>query len=111
MRGAGGQDGRVGEVICGDFQEFCGVGQSVDLSQNDRVPSQCAEKRLRLRHVAADARQLAVEVLDVRQALREDCLADPAHSLQPDDTPALPGLPDPPQPITSRIHATIISFS
>src|SRR5437660_3255521 len=94
-------------MIGRDLEQFRGVGQPMDLVQNHSTPPQAFKKILGIFHDAPDARQFAVEIFNVGQALAEGGLANAPHPREPYDGSLAPSLFDLCLPKTAPYHTSI----
>ena len=92
------------EVLRRDLQQLGRIGQAVYLVQHDPPRTHVAQEALRGLQRAADARQFAIEVLDVRQRPTQDRLAGAADPGQPDDRLLAPQLLYGRDPVASPYH-------
>jgi hypothetical protein len=97
-RRPGGQHVHVGEMVGGDLEERRWVGKTMDLVQHDPPAAMAPQKRLRIVGIPANARQVAVEVVDVGTRAGERRLAETARAREPHDPPLPPFLFDPAPP-------------
>jgi hypothetical protein len=85
-------------MVGGDLEERRWVGKTMDLVQHDPPPAMAPQKCLRIVGIPADARQVAVEVVDVGKQADERRLAETARAREPYDPPLPPFLFDPAPP-------------
>ena len=83
---------RIRIMIGCNLEQFRWVLQPVDLIQNNPLARQTVEKALGVEHHLSDARQFAVEILDVREALAQARLSDSTNPSDPDYRAVLPRL-------------------
>src|SRR3990170_6127344 len=103
-RGSGGYDGDVGIVIGGDLEKLRGISESMDFIKDDPAALQAPEELLRILHQAPDARQLAIEVLDVGQRPAQHGLPRPANAGNPYDRTPFPFRFDSSDPEMPRLY-------
>jgi len=86
-------------MIRSDFEKFRGIGQAMDLIQNNPLITCLVKERLRILQGTPDAGQFAVEILCLGQRSSQAGLARAANPVQPNDRPAPPAQFDLFQPI------------
>ena len=91
------------------FQNLRGIGEPVNLIQND-CPALLALEQFWLVERATDAHELAIQVTRIRQRLHERRLADPPNTGEPHDAASSERVPDPLLP-ERTIHAKMLTFS
>ena len=79
----------------------------MDLIQDNPLTTKIVKKAFGVEHHPPDARQFAVEILDVRQALAQTGFADPTNTSEPNDRALLPRSFDQTQPEVPVYHLYI----
>src|SRR5215471_12770866 len=95
-------------MIRRDLEQLRRLVEAVDLVEHDAPARDAGEEALGVGELPPDARQLTVEVLDPRQAAREDGLAGPPDPHEPDDVLPAPCPLDQALPRSAPPHAGML---
>ena len=108
---AGSKDAESGKSVGGDLQDAAGVGQPVDLVEDDDGGFGLGpEKKLGILEAPRVGGQVAIDVDGIGQHPRQGRLPDPADPGQPDDRALFPSVMDTLQPIGTINHEFIINI-
>lgn len=93
------------EVIRRDLEDRRGIGQAVDLVQNDRCPAiKAGEESFGIIELPADAGQFTIEILEPGKGLGEDGLSCAPHPHEPHQVTSSERGPKPGQPERALYH-------
>src|ERR1700756_1408170 len=79
----------------------------MDFIENDALAAEGVKKVLGLKHHPTDARELAVEILNVRKVLAQAGFSNTANTSQPGDGAFLPSLVEQSEPVVSMYHTKV----
>ena len=82
---AGGHDVNIGEMIRGDFKNGRRIQQSMDLVEDDELPSVVRPEKLGILKLPTDGRELAIIIVGAPQSSTQRRLPRTANARQPND--------------------------